>query len=186
MTRICLCPWIAANMSWTPDSYIIRAASDIQALTPISSTEARGTPGTEKSLETQQVFGGQVSLMSISKVSSKLFGFGEYWFSDIACSKWSPHLRSWTSLLERAEDSVRFFLAQHFVRPPKDSLKWFLPRTRKGHGCFFSKCSGKSSGTCLPALLFLVPKSRWKSMNCVLGATVKYGHGVAVTVRGAK
>ncbi|KAI4575406.1 hypothetical protein MJG53_011609 [Ovis ammon polii x Ovis aries] len=43
------------------------AASDIQALTPISSTEARGTPGTEKSLETQQVFGGQVSLMSISK-----------------------------------------------------------------------------------------------------------------------
>lgn len=112
-----LYPWIATNMSWTPDFYIIRAATDIQAFTPISITKAKGTPGTEKSLETQQVFGGQVSLMGISKVSSKLFGFGEYWFSDIACSKWRLRLRSWTFLLERAGDSVGFFLARHFARP---------------------------------------------------------------------
>lgn len=50
------------------------------ALTLVGSTQVEGTPGTECSLEIQQVSGCQVSLAGIPKVNSKLFGFVEYWF----------------------------------------------------------------------------------------------------------
>lgn len=51
-----------------------------QRPTLVGSTQVEGTPGTECSLEIQQVSGGQVSLAGIPKVNSKLFGFVGYWF----------------------------------------------------------------------------------------------------------
>ena len=90
--------------------------------------------------------------MSNSKVSSKLFGFGEHWFSDIACSKWSPRLRSWTSLLERAGDSVGFFLAQHFARPLRTHWDGFCHM--QGRGMDVSFVSALGSHRELASLLY--------------------------------
>lgn len=135
--------------------------SNIQVLTLVGSTKAKGAPRIEYSLEIQQIFEGQGSLISIFKINYKLFACVEYCFLEYCLGILSSH---W------ALDRILSFSHSTLLGP------WGLPEHEmvtamwnEGKWVFFWSCYRKSSGTCLPALSLIVLKSRWKFMTCVEG-----------------
>lgn len=93
--------------------------SDIQVLTLVGSTKAKGAPRIEYSLEIRQVFEGQGSLISIFKINYKLFACVEYWFLEYCLGILSSH---WA--LQRILSFLHSILLAHedFL-----SMRWSLP-----------------------------------------------------------